>query len=179
MKKLIIPLILFITHLASAQVEKTSDTLEIWTLFSIGNFVNQNAERIVEKKWPFKIKGVAGDAFVEDLIDSVEIHNNKVWTYLDAHGYSESKKAFKSDLLAEINRIKKAVQISDADKRIMDLFEKWRKSERQNYTQLNKLSDIKYEFVLYSFDINKLDEGQRFELKYITDLENERITILK
>ena len=75
MKKLAFILIILISHLTSAQVEKKSDTLEIWTLFSIGNFVNQNAERIVEKKWPFKIKVIAGDAFPLDLIDSVAYRN--------------------------------------------------------------------------------------------------------
>jgi len=59
MKKLTIILTMLISNLTSAQIEKRADTLEILTLFSIGNFVNQNAERIVEKKWPFKIKGIA------------------------------------------------------------------------------------------------------------------------
>ncbi len=127
MKKLIIILTLLIFNLTSAQIEKKSDTLEIWTLFSIGNFVNQNAERIVEKKWPFKIKGIAGDAFLEDLIDSLEIHNNKVWKYLDENGYSDSKEKFEKDLLAEIKRIKKAINISNSDRKVIALFDKWRK----------------------------------------------------
>lgn len=165
--------------MASAQIEKKIDTLEIWTLFSIGNFVNQNAERIVEKKWPFKIKGIAGDAFPEDLIDSLELHNQPIWQYLDANGYSDSKKKFEADLVAEIKRIKKAVEISNSDKKVVALFEKWRKNERQNYTELNKLNDEKYEFLLYSYDMNDLDKGQDFELKYIVDLNKEKIKIIK
>ena len=179
MKKLTVILIFLISNLTFAQIEKESDTLEIWTLFSVGNFVNQNAERIVEKKWPFKVKGVAGDVFVEELIDSVEVHNNRVWTYLNSNGYSESEKEFQSDLLAEIKRIKNAIEISNADKNIMVLFEKWRRSERQNYTELKKLSDERYEFLLYSFDLNDLDKGQDFELKYIADLKKETITIIE
>ena len=85
-------LILLISNLTLAQIEKKNDTLEVWTLFSIGNFVNQNAGKIIEKEWPFKVKGIAGDSFIESLIDSVEIHNNKIWNYLDSNGYSNSKK---------------------------------------------------------------------------------------
>lgn len=179
MQKLITILILLISNLTSAQIEKETDTLEIWTLFSIGNFVNQNAERIVEKKWPFKIKGIAGDAFAEDLIDSVEIHNNRVWNYLDANGYSNSKKKFKTDLLTEIKQIKKAVDISNSDKKVIALFDKWREKGLHNFTKLNKLSNVKYEFLLYSFDINDLDRVETFELKYIADLEKDKIEIIE
>lgn len=38
-------IIIFLTStLTFAQVEKESDTLEVWTLFSLGSFVNKNAE---------------------------------------------------------------------------------------------------------------------------------------
>ena len=179
MKNLIIILTLLIFNLTSAQIEKKMDTLEIWTLFSIGNFANQNAERIVEKKWPFKIKGIAGDSFVEDMIDSVEVHNNRIWKYLDANGYSDSKKKFETDLLTEIKRIKKAVDISNSDKKVNALFDKWRKNGLHNFTKLNKLSDVKYEFLLYSFDINDLEKKETFELKFISDLEKEKIKIIE
>ena len=165
--------------MTSAQIEKETDTLEIWTLFSIGNFVNQNAERIVEKKWPFKIKGIAGDTFAVDLIDSVEIHNNRVWNYLDANGYSNSKKKFKTDLLTEIKQIKKAIDISNLDKKVIALFDRWRKNGLHNFTKLNKLSDAKYEFSLYSYDINNLDKEETFELRFIADLDKEKIKIIK
>ena len=179
MKKLIFILTLLISNLTSAQIERKIDTLEIWTLFSIGNFVNQNAERIVEKEWPFKIKGIAGDSFVEDLIDSVEINNNKVWNYLDTNGYSDSKKKFETDLLTEIKRIKKAVDISNSDKKVIDLFDKWRKNGLHNSTKLNKLSDVKYEFLLYSYNINNLDKEGTFELRFIADLDKEKIKIIE
>ena len=82
-------------------------------------------------------------------------------------------------LLTEIKRIKKAVEISNSDKKIIALFEKLRKNERQNYTELNKLSNLKYEFILYSFDINDLNKKQTLELKYIVDLSKEKIKIIK
>ncbi|MFC4267314.1 hypothetical protein [Polaribacter marinivivus] len=177
-KKLIIILILLISNLINAQIKQNGNTLEIWTLFSPGNFVNQNAEQIVEKKWPFKIKGIAGDTFPENLIDSLETHNNRIWNYLDANGYSNSKKKFETDLQTEIKRIKKAVDISNSDKRVIAILDKLRKKGLQNYTELNKLCDVKYEFLLYSFNMNVLDKEQTFELKYIADLEKEKIKII-
>lgn len=179
MKKLIVILAVLVSDLTLAQTEQKTDTLEIWTLFSIGNFVNSNAERIVEQKWPFRIKGIAGDTFPEDMIDAVETHNNQVWSYLDANGHTDSQKKFEADLLAEIRRIQNAVEISNSDKNIIQLFEKWRKSKRQNYTKLHKLSDEKYEFLLYSFDVNDLDKEQILELKYIVDMDKGKIKIME
>ncbi|WP_417888205.1 hypothetical protein [Zunongwangia sp.] len=172
-------LILLISNLTLAQIEKKNDTLEIWTLFSIGNFVNQNAEKIIEKEWPFKVKGIAGDSFVEGLIDSVEIHNNKIWNYLDSNGYSNSKKKFESDLLAEIIRIKKAVEISQSNKTVAELYAKLRKRNLQNYTELKKVNNTKYEFTIFSFDLKNIEKEQEFEFKLIFDLKKEKIKIIE
>ncbi|MCL7765452.1 hypothetical protein MPF19_18700 [Polaribacter sp. Z014] len=172
-------LILLISNLTLAQIEKKNDTLEIWTLFSIGNFVNQNAEKIIEKEWPFKVKGIAGDSFVEGLIDSVEIHNNKIWNYLDTNGYSNSKKKFESDLLAEIIRIKKAVEISQSNKTVSELYTKLRKRKLQNYTELKKENNTKYEFTVFSFDLKNLERKQDFEFKFISDLKKEKTKIIE
>ena len=179
MKSLFMTVTLLISNVTAAQIEKNTDTLEIWTLFSIGNFVNQNAERIIEKKWPFKIKGIAGDVFQEELMDSVESHNNKIWNYLDANGYAKSRKQFETDLLTEIKQIKKAVYISDANEKVRALFDTWGQNGRQNHTKLNKLSDLKYEFLLYSFDLTDLNKVETLELKYIVDLDQEQITIIE
>lgn len=179
MKHFFITVTLLMSGLTSAQIEHKADTLEIWTLCSVGNFVNQNTERIVEKKWPFKIKGIAGDVFPEELIDFIESHNNTVWSYLDANGYAEPRKHFETDLLSEIKRIKQAVAISNSDKKVKALLDTWRQNGRHNYTKLNKLSDVKYEFLLYSFDMNDLNKEETFELKYIVDLDKEQITVIE
>ena len=81
------------------------------------------------------------------MVDSVEVHNNRVWTYLDANGYSESKKEFQSDLLTEIKRIKKLYDFLMRTKNKWVIW-KMEKSEQQNYTELGKLSDERYEFLL-------------------------------
>ena len=179
MKTIIFILTLLISNLTFSQIEKESDTLEILTLFSIGNFVNQNAEMIIEKEWPFKINGIAGDTFTEDLIDSVEIHNSRIWKLLDSRGYSDSRNKFESDLSAEISRIKKAQTISESNENVSDLLKKLREEKLQNFTELKKLNDNKYEFTIYSFDLENLNTEQVFEIKFITDIETEKTKIIK
>ena len=179
MKNLTIIITLLISTLTLAQIEEKPDSLEIWTLFSIGNFVNHNAEKIIEKEWPFKIKGIAGDSFTENLIDSVEIHNNKIWSYLDSNGYSNSKKKFESDILAEITRIKNAVKISQSSKTVSKLYEKLRKKGLQNYTELKKENNNKYEFTIYSFDLKSIDKEQVFEMRFTSHLKNKQVKIIE
>ncbi|SDS67373.1 hypothetical protein SAMN04487764_2771 [Gillisia sp. Hel1_33_143] len=178
MKETISILVLLITNLTFAQIDKSNDSLEIWTVFSTGNFINQNAEKIVEKNWPFKIKGIAGDTFSENLIDSLEVHNNNIWNHLDSNGFSNSKEKFESDLLEEIEQIKKAVEISQSDKIVSDLYERLRERNLQNYTELSKKNQYKYVFKVYSFDLDNLESEQVFELKFITDLKKKQTTIL-
>ncbi len=179
MRKIIPILAFIITRLSFGQVDKAPDTLEVWTVFSTGNFVNQNAEKIVAKNWPFRIKGIAGDAISEGIIDSLQLHNNRVWNYLDANGYNNSKEEFESELLQENNRIKKAVEISNSDKNVSELYAKLRKSGLQNYTELSKINNTRYEFTVYSYDLNHLEKDQVFEMKFITDLENGKTGIIE
>lgn len=179
MRKIISILAFIITQLSSGQVDKTPDTLEVWTVFSIGNFINQNAEIIVAKNWPFRIKGIAGDMISEGINDSLEIHNNRVWNYLDTNGYANSQQKFETDLLEEINRIKKAVEISNSDKNVAELYTNLQKSGLQNYTELSKINNSQYEFTVYSFNLNDLEKDQVFEMKFITDLEDGKTTILE
>ena len=165
-----------IFNLTNAQIERKSDTLEIWT-FSIGNFIQLNAEKIIEKKYPFKIIGVAGDVITENLIDSVNTRNNKIWNYLDSNGYSNSKKTFETDLNSESNRIKTAIAISQSNEIVSELYSDLRKRNLQNYTELNKINDDIYEFIIYSFDLKNIDKEQVFELKFTSDLKNKKIEI--
>ncbi len=178
MKNIISILAFLITNLSFGQIDKISDTLEVWTLFSTGNFINQNAEKIVQKDWPFKIKGVAGDAIPEGLIDSVEIHNKRVWNYLDSIGYSNSKENFESDLLEEIKRIKKAVEITHSNKAVTELFDNLHKKNLHRYDELNKINKDKYEFKIYSYDLDNLEKDEVFEMKIITDLKSEKAIII-
>ena len=171
-------IILLISNLTLAQIENKNDTLEIWT-FSIGNFINLNAEKIVSKEYPFEIKAVAGDVLTENLIDSVEIHNRNVWNYLDSNVFSISRKRFESDLLDESNRIKKAVEISQSNKTVSELYAKLRKRNLQNYTELKKVNNTKYEFTIFSFNLENIEKEQEFELKFISDLKKEKIKIIE
>jgi hypothetical protein len=89
--------------LTYGQVETKVDSLEIWTVFTTGDFINENAHKIASKKWPFKTVSKAGDSFSDELMDSVEIHNNQIWDYLDANGYFNSEQNYNSDFQEEQN----------------------------------------------------------------------------
>lgn len=112
-------------------------------------------------------------------MDSLEIHNNRIWAFLDSIGYTNSKDKFQTDLLAEINRIKKAQIIAESDKIVCNLFTKLQKTNRQNYTELKKINDENYEFIVYSFDLENLDEKQILEMIFAVDLRNEKAIILE
>ena len=158
------------------QIEKKSDSLEIWT-YSIGNFFNLNAEKIIEKKYPFKVKAIAGDVITEHLSDSIENHNNEVWNYLDLKGYSSLKEKYKLDLNAEIGRIKKAVEISQMNKIVYKLYSDLEKLNLQNYTELDKINDNNYNFKVYSFDLKNLDKEQILEMKFTVELKSGKTRI--
>ena len=155
------------------------DTLEVWTVYSAGSFTNKNAERIVEKDWPFTLKTVGGDIFDEYLMDSLEIHNNRIWAYLDSNGYTDSKDKFQTDLLSEINRIKKAQETAESNKSVYDLLTRLQKNNRLNYTELIKIDDENYEFSVYSFDPENLDEKQILEMVFTVELRNEKVVIVE
>ncbi|MBC8884132.1 hypothetical protein H9X57_14540 [Flavobacterium piscinae] len=104
--------ILFISIILDVNAQKQKDSLEIWT-YSIGNFVNLNAEKIIERKFPFKIKAVSGDVLSEESIESIEKHNSKVWNYIDSLGYNNIKEEYNLELKAEINRIKKQLRFQN------------------------------------------------------------------
>ncbi|RZS90563.1 hypothetical protein [Aquimarina brevivitae] len=175
MKKLTLLVSLLFAQLTVSQTAVDNDTLEIWTVFSTGNFVRQHAERIVAQKWPFSIKGVAGDVVSDELMDTVTLHNQRIWKYLDLNGYVDSKNQFEMDMGQEVQRIQKAVDIADAHPKVKKLLDKWRKSGRQPYTELKKLSLVSYEFFLYSFDLNHLEEEQKLELQYRVNYDTEEI----
>jgi hypothetical protein len=113
------------------------------------------------------------------LIYSVESQNNRVWNYLDSNGYTNSKEKFESDLLEEIKRIKKAVEITNSHKAVSDLFFNLREKNLHRYEELNKLNNNEYQFKIYSYDLNNLEEDAVLELKILTDLKSENSRIVE
>ncbi|RXR34779.1 hypothetical protein EQG68_02395 [Flavobacterium piscinae] len=170
--------ILFISIILDVNAQKQKDSLEIWT-YSIGNFVNLNAEKIIERKFPFKIKAVSGDVLSEESIESIEKHNSKVWNYIDSLGYNNIKEEYNLELKAEINRIKKAIEISKSNKRITKLYLKLKDQNLGNFIKLSKKDNNIYNFKVYSFDLNKIENNENLILDFSIDIKKNKIYIIK
>ncbi|MGV6844555.1 MAG: hypothetical protein ACWA42_00325 [Lutibacter sp.] len=168
-----------IFNLAFSQTVKEKDTLELWTMFSIGNFVNENAHRIVSEKWPFKTKSMTGDVIWKKLTDSIENHNKAIWKYLDHNGFENSEKKYQSEFNSERNRIQKAVDLSFNHPKIIKLYEKLRVENRVNYTKLRKINNSNYEFTIFSFKISEINKSEKLEFKIIINLNKNKIRIIQ
>lgn len=178
MKNTICIIILSISNIITACIQKQNDTLEIWTC-SIGNFVSLNAEKFIEDKYPFKIKAVAGDVLSHELIETIDNHNNQVWSYLYSIGYNGIKEDYNSELKAEINRIQKAIEISKSHKKINKLYLKLKKQNLEEHTKLVKTNDNNYSFRVYSFNLDKIETNEILEMEFVVDPINNKIKIVK
>ena len=178
-KTIIIIFLLFNTIAIFSQETNSNKTLELWTIFTIGDFVNENAHKIVSESWPFKTKSVAGDIIPEGLIDSVRNHNKRIWDKLDSMGIKNAEEKYYSELYEERTRIEKAIDILMKSQIVIALFKELRVNQCLNYTKLIKMESTKYQFDIYSFDLNGLDKPEQFEITAICDLNQVSIEIIK
>ncbi len=69
-KKMKVILKIFLVLICSqgfSQSQIKTDTLELWTLFTSGDFLNENAHRLTVQNWPFNYVSKAGDTFDDEL----------------------------------------------------------------------------------------------------------------
>jgi hypothetical protein len=167
-------LVLICSH-AFSQTQQKTDSLEIWTLFTIGDFVNDNAYKIASENWPFKYVSVAGDIFTEEFADSINNHNEKLWEALIKKGYSNPEENFYEQYKSERNRIESAEKIVINDSIFKQLDRRLIAENRMNYTRLRKESDTVYVFEIFSFDLKDQSSGDRFEMRLIVDLNMKKL----
>ena len=180
MVNIILSILLFTCTVVSfGQSKLKRDSLEIWTTFSIGDLINENAHQIASRDWPFTTVSKAGDTFDNDLMDSVERHNSRIWNHLDSIGYKNAKHDYYKAFKAERSRIKKAIALSELNPEVLKLHKKLYSQKRMNSTVLNKLNDFEYEFIISSFSVSELEAPPTLELKYISDLRNNKVRIVK
>ena len=172
-------LFLLIINYTFSQTENTNEKLEIWTMFSTGNIINENAHKFASEKWPFSTKSLTGCTGTEQEIDSIENHNQKIWEYLDNNGYVNSKKLYQQDFQIENNRIKKAIDLSKQNSDISNLYENIRKLKLENYTKITKINDKEYKFTVFSYSLENLNKPEKVELTFIAEIERNKITIME
>ena len=150
------------------------DSLELWTLFTSGDFINENAHKITVRSWPFRYISKAGDTFDDELEAEVAKHNEKLWNILIQQGYIDPEKKYYEQYEKERARIELAQKLVINDSRFHKLNISLASSKRVNYTNLIKKSDNLYIFEIFSYDIKDLSKGQRFEIRLIVELNKQK-----
>lgn len=169
-------LFLIISFPTFSQISQESDsTLVIWTVFTIGDFINDNAYRITTEKWPFKYNSVAGDVITEQLNKDVEEHNEKLWETLSKKGYINPEKEYYEQFASERKRIELASDLVTNDSLFIQLKKKLRTEGYMDYTKLIKISDTSYLFEIASFNPNDLTVEEKLELKLRVDLKEKKV----
>lgn len=87
---------------------ETDSIMEIWTVFTTEDFVNDNAHRITSENWPFKYKSKAGDCFDDFLSKIIENHNEKLWEHIMNIGFKKPEKLYYEQYNNERKRIEYA-----------------------------------------------------------------------
>jgi hypothetical protein len=62
---------------------------------------------------------------------------------------------------------------------VSELYAKLRKRKLQDYTELKKENNTKYEFTVFSFDLKNIEKEQNFEFKFTSDLKKEKTKIIE
>jgi hypothetical protein len=166
-------LLLLIYSQVFSQVHPKSDSLELWTLFTTGDFVNDNANKIASKNWPFKYISKAGDCFTDELADSLKLHNNYLWKTLTNSGYINPEENYNSEFTAERERIMTCVEIVTKDSIFRQLKKRLIEETRMDYTQLIKVSETVYLFEVSSFFLN--GSSERFEKSFTVNLKTKTV----
>jgi len=153
-----------------SQQQNKTDTLEFWTLYTSGDFINENAHRFTVKSWPFIYVSKAGDAFDDELAEEVIRHNDQLWKVLTQNGYKDPEKDYYAEYEKERTRIEIAQKLIVNDSRFQQLNERLKTAQRMNYIQLSKNSNKLYVFEIYSFDLSDLSKDQLFELRLAANI---------
>lgn len=164
-------IVVFFVHTYLISQEKNS--LELWT-YTIGNFVSENAHKIVSENRPFTTKAMAGDVLIAHVIDSIEQHNNQIWIILEERGNIDSKNKYFEEVHAEEIKIKKAIDLINNNQKAIRIFNRLKKKNLQIYTQLFKIKDSIYMFDIYSYSIPNIDKSEKFEIKLVVDIESNK-----
>lgn len=167
--------LLCINLFSQCQIEKRP---ELWTVLTTGNVVAQNAHEIVSKEWGINVKMVAGDVIDEKLIEEVEHHNVKVWNYLKEKGIKNPRNQYYLQVKNEQTRLQKILELVSGYPLVVETYNSIERNDRLDYVEITKKSDIKYKLFIYSFDVSKIEEEQKLELKLLVDIRTARIKII-
>ncbi|PHQ29791.1 hypothetical protein [Leeuwenhoekiella nanhaiensis] len=167
--------------------QKTTDSLEIWTMFTIGNLVNAKAHEFAARGLPVKIIHKTGDVLweVEDEdaeykseIEYIEAHNDSVWEQLKNRGFKNPRKSYEEQFQKERADLEAALELFNENPRIKRYQEVRSKDQFPN-ADIKKITDGVYQIELWSLDIQNPLDTQKKEFVAKVDINTLQTTVVK
>jgi len=151
--------------------------LELWVLPNENN-LDINAHKIASQSWNFEVKVLEG-VFAKMLGDSLEPHNEALWKQLEADGISNAKEKYQTDVEKEKKPLAQAINISLSEKYVTDIYSKIKSQKRRERTEIQKVTNQEYRFMIYSYSEKTLKEKEKLETRFIVNIKDQTIRIFK
>src|SRR5690554_3985757 len=158
-------------------LSQEKDTMNLMT-YTLGNFVSENAHKIVAENWPFSVNAVAGDLIDEYIVREIECNNNQLWESLSASGLNNPEATYLEEVRVEEVNIQKALNLLEISPEIKVVNKKIREQKRSSWTLLTKISNTEYQFEIFSFKISEMEVREKFEIALIVDIRTCEISVV-
>lgn len=178
---------LFLVHLNVFSQKQERDSLELWTMFTIGNLVNITAHEFTAEKWPIKLVHKTGDTFwetedenaaFESEIDVIEAHNDSVWIELENHGFESPKQEYEDDFQKERAGVVAALKLFNESPLIKTYNEDHTRNKSSN-AGIKKVEEGVYKIEMWSFDIENPVNTYKKEFLGIIDINTKETAVQK
>ncbi len=167
--------------------QKTTDSLEIWTMFTLGNLVNAKAYEFAALGLPIKIIHKSGDVFWEAAdedaefkseIEYIEAHNDSVWEQLKNRGFKNPSKSYEEQFQKERADLAVALDLFN-DNSTIKKYNELRPRNHFPNANVKKITDGVYQFELWSIDTqNPLDTYKKQFIAKV-DIKTLQTTVVK
>ncbi len=138
---------------------------------------NINAENVVADKWGLEFVSAAGCEVTEELVDSVDRHNKKVETLIEAKYGKSWRLTFDKEVNGERRKQNVIYKLLNKEKRIIDKQKALEKKGNGLHFQFKKRNNATY-FVRVSGwgQINGKDEYVSY-FRYVVDIEKKQVKL--
>ena len=180
-------LCLFLMHLNVFSQKQERDSLELWTMFTIGNLVNTKAHEFAAQGLPIKIMHKTGDVFWETYDEDVEFkseieyikaHNDSVWTALEKQGFEFPEERYNENFQIERTNLELALKLFNESPLIKTYYEN-RPRNRFPNVGIKKLTAGVYGITVGSFDVENPVNTYKDEFLGKIDIKTRQTSIQK
>jgi hypothetical protein len=136
-----------------------------------------NAKNVVAEKWGIEFVSAAGCEVTEELVDSVDRHNKKVETLIEAKYGKSWRLTFNKEVNEELRKQNVIYKLLNKEKRIIDKQKALEKKGNGLHYQFKKRNNATY-FVRVSGwgQINGKDEYVSY-FRYVVDIEKKQVKL--